>query len=300
MVPPTGEQYAITHGGYRATLTQGGATLRELSYDGRDLIDPFAESEMPAAGRGQVLVPWPNRIRDGRYTWEGTPRQLPLSEPARANASHGLVRWAAWHKHEHRADAITLRYRLMAQSGYPWTLDLTLTYALSHDGLTVTYAAINRSSQAAPFAAGFHPYLRTTAPLIDAATLSLPAGSRVVTDERLLPIGDEPTDGTAYEFAPGRALGDLSLDDAFGDLRRGSDGRTHVTLTLDGVGAGLWMDDQHHWVQVFSADEPSAGARRAIAVEPMTSPADAFNSGRDLITLAPGGEFRARWGIYAI
>jgi hypothetical protein len=131
---PSGDQHPITHGHYRAVVTQSGATLRSLSYDGRDLVQGFPEDRMASGGRGQVLVPWPNRIRDGAYTFDSAPQQLPLSEPARRNASHGLVRWVSW-RGESGGNAVTMRYRLMAQTGYPWTLDLACRYALDDDGL---------------------------------------------------------------------------------------------------------------------------------------------------------------------
>ena len=93
---PSGDQHLLTHGRYRAVVTESGATLRSLTYDGRDLVQGFPEDRMPSAGRGQVLMPWPNRIRDGAYTFGGASQQLPLSEPGRHNASHGLVRWVSW------------------------------------------------------------------------------------------------------------------------------------------------------------------------------------------------------------
>jgi aldose 1-epimerase len=128
VVAPTGEQYEISGGGYRAVVTESGATLRLLEYEGRPVLDGFGEDAMPPVGRGQLLMPWPNRIRDGRYSFGGRDLQLGLSEVARRNASHGLVRWAAWSLEEHSSGSVSLTYRLMAQSGYPWTVDLHVLY----------------------------------------------------------------------------------------------------------------------------------------------------------------------------
>ncbi|HEY0646126.1 MAG TPA: aldose epimerase, partial [Nocardioides sp.] len=96
MVFPSGDQYDIAAAGYSAVVTESGAALRCLSHDGRDLVHGFAETEMSGGDRGQLLMPWPNRIRDGRYSFGGRDLQLGLSDPARGNASHGLARWAAW------------------------------------------------------------------------------------------------------------------------------------------------------------------------------------------------------------
>jgi aldose 1-epimerase len=302
MVAPSGEQFEISGAGYRAVVTESGATLRALTYNGRELVDGFSDDKMPSAGRGQWLIPWPNRIRDGAYSFGDRDHQLPLSEPARNNASHGLVRWTAWRPIERAADSVTLGYRLMAQSGYPWTLDLTVRYVASAAGLEVRHTAINRADSPAPYAVGMHPYLTAGTGPVDDWELTLPAATRAILDDRMLPIGREPVAKTSYDFRQPTLIGSTVLDDAFTDLTRGADGlaRVEVRDPRTGTGAGLWLDQAHRWLQVYSGDAPSAGNRRALAVEPMTSPADAFRSGDDLLALAPGEEFSAAFGIYAL
>ncbi len=302
---PTGDQFEISAGGYRAVVTEGGATLRLLEHEGRPLVDGFAEDSMPPVGRGQLLMPWPNRIRDGRYSFGGRELQLALSEVARGNASHGLARWAAWTLEEQSAGSVSLTYRLMAQSGYPWTVDLHVLYDVSADGLTVTQTATNLSPAPAPYASGAHPYLRVGAGPVDGWELTVPASTRLLTDDRLIPVGEEPVEGTPYDFRVSRPIRDTVLDDAFGDVSRDDDGAATVTVRSreSGEGVALWMDERHHWFQVFSAElDPTP--RQALAVEPMTAPPDAFRSGRDLVTLGPAGtgedEFSGSWGIRAL
>jgi aldose 1-epimerase len=306
MTAPSGDQFEIAGGGYRAVVTESGATLRVLEYAGRPVLHGFAEDEMSGAGRGQLLVPWPNRIRDGRYTFEGRELQLGLTEPSRGNASHGLARWAAWTPEEHAASSVSLGYRLMAQSGYPWTVDLHVLYDLSADGLTVTQTATNLSDRPAPYASGAHPYLSAGEGPVDGWELTLPASIRLLPDERLLPAGEEDVEGTAYDFRVARPVRDSRLDDAFGGLARDDDG-VATTLVRDpatGRGAALWVDRHHPWLMVFSADDGWDPPRQALAVEPMTAPPDAFRSGRDLLTLAPAGEpgdeASVSWGIRAL
>ncbi len=299
MTPPSGDQHVITHGRYRAVVTQSGATLRTLSYDGRDLVQGFPEHRMPSGGRGQVLVPWPNRIRDGAYRFAGTGQQLPLSEPGRHNASHGLVRWVSWSPVEQDASSVRLHSRLMAQSGYPWTLDLTCRYVLDDDGLAVSVSATNQADTAAPYACGAHPYLTTGSARVDDDVLTLPGATRLITDdERKLPTGREPVAGSSYDFRAERPIGDTVLDHAFTDLTRGPDGRARVTLrSPGGAGVELWADQRFGWLQAYSGDDQGDTARTALAVEPMTAPPDAFNSGDGLVTLEPGEAFTATWGI---
>ena len=153
------------------------------------------------------------------------------------------MRWAAWTPEEHTAHSVSLTYRLMAQTGYPWTLDLHLLYDLSADGLTVTHTATNLSEEPAPYAAGMHPYLTVGEPTVgrlDALELLLPAATRCLVDDRKLPTTDEPVEGTAYDFRVPRPLRDTVLDHAFTDLARDERGRAVVELRdpADGQGVG--------------------------------------------------------------
>jgi aldose 1-epimerase len=245
-------------------------------------------------------------VRDGRYTFEGRDLQLALSEPGRHNASHGLVRWAAWTLEEHTAHSVSLVYRLMAQTGYPWTLDLHTVYDLSADGLTVTQSATNLSAEPAPYASGAHPYLAVGPGPVDGWELTLPASTRSLVDDRLLPVGREDVEGTPYDFRVARPLRSTVLDHGFTDLDRDADGVAPAVLRdpATGHGVALWVDAAHRWLQVYSADDAPVAARRSLAVEPMTAPADAFRSGEDLVTLAaagePGDEHSASWGIRAL
>ena len=303
MVSPSGEQYEFAAGGYRAVVTEGGAALRSLHLGDRPLVDGFAEDAMPTGGRGQLLVPWPNRIRDGQYSFAGRDLQLPLSDPAHHNASHGLARWTAWTLEELTPTSVSLLHRLMAQSGYPWTVDLHVLYDLSADGLTVTQTATNLSSEPAPYASGAHPYL-CTGTRIDDLELTVPASTWLEVDDRLLPVAQHPVDDR-HDYRGPRPIGDAVLDVAMGGLTH-RDGRANVTLRDRGAGNGvaLWVDENHRWVQLFSGDTDPGHGRRSLAVEPMTAPPDAFRSGTDLVTLAPAGEpgdeLSVSWGIHAL
>lgn len=304
-VRPSGDQFEITAEGYRAVITEGGAALRSLTHEGRDLVDGFAADAMSSGGRGQLLMPWPNRVRDGRYSFGGRDLQLALTEPARSNASHGLVRWVAWTLEEHTQSSVSLSYRVMAQTGYPWTVDMHVLYDLSADGLHVRQTATNLSGDEAPYASGAHPYLRV-GEHIEHLELTVPARTRLLLDpERKLPTGQEAVDGTSYDFRSGRVIGESVLDVTFGDLvRDGSRADVALCDPATGRGVGLWVDDRHRWLQVFTPEVPAGQPRTGVAVEPMTAPPDAFNSGTDLVALAPAGsagdELSTEWGLRAL
>jgi aldose 1-epimerase len=306
VVAPSGEQYEITGSGYRAVVTEAGAGLRVLEYDGQPLVAGFEEDQRAVGGRGQLLIPWPNRIEDGRYTFDGREHQLPLSEPKLHNASHGLTRWGPWTLEERTEHSVSLVHRLLAQPGYPWTVDLHTLYDLSADGLTVTVTATNLSSSRAPYAHGAHPYLTVGDDGVDGWELTVPAATRLTVDEQQIPVGREDVGDTAYDFRVARPIRGLKLDTAFTDVTRTEAGRAEVELRNPASERALtlWMDAAHSWLQVFTGDTLPEGARRSLAVEPMTAPPNAFRTGEDLVVLGPAGsdgdEHSSSWGLRAL
>jgi aldose 1-epimerase len=294
MARPSGDQHEIVGGGYRAVVTECGAGLRVLEHRDRPIVAGYAGDEQASTGRGQLLLPWPNRIRDGRYRFGGRDLQLPLSEPTRGHASHGLVRWASWSVREHAADAVTLGYRLMSQPGYPWTLDLTASYGVSETGLDVTVTATNLADAPAPFAAGAHPYLLPGPGPLDSWRLDLRAAAALTVDERLIPNGSVQVTDTGGDFRGGRPIDGAELDTAYGDLDRDPDGWAEVRVSGDEGTVALRMDRHHKWVQVYVGPP---GRRDILAVEPMTAPPNAFATGQDLLVVDPGEAVTVRWGI---
>jgi aldose 1-epimerase len=290
---PSGEQYEIVFGDQRAVITEVGATLREYWSGGRAVLDGFAVSEMCHGGRGQLLMPWPNRIEDGVYEFGGNRLELPLSEPERRNAIHGLVRWASWLPTEHTPDRIRLAFTLRPQPGYPFVLELAADYSLGPDGLRTTWSAHNLGFEPAPFGAASHPYLRPRAELIDGAELRIPARTYLRVDDRLIPTGHRlPVAGTPYDFRVARPVGDAVIDLCFADL-------DDSAIEFDGL--RLAWDGSHSFLQVFTGDSLAPEKRRrGIAIEPMTCAPNAFNTG-DGIALLPPGEYRSgSWSLQAL
>ncbi|MEW1954667.1 aldose 1-epimerase family protein [Terrabacter sp. NPDC080008] len=294
---PTGEQWTIGHGGFEATVVEVGGGLRTLSRDGVDVVAGYAAEEPCASGRGQQLMPWPNRLRDGRYAFGGTEHQLPITEVPRGNASHGLVRWALWELVELEDDRVTVGYRLHPQPGWDHFLDLRTTYLLDDSGLVVTAAARNVGPTAAPFGYGAHPYLAIGDTQLPDVELHVPAATWVEVDDRLLPAATHPVDGQPCDFREPHRVGEVTLDTAYTDVLRDDDGMWRVTVAAADRGATLWADASFPWLQVFTAIAEDRKGEVGIAVEPMSCPADAFNSGRDLVVLEPGEEWTGTWGI---
>jgi aldose 1-epimerase len=294
-----GGQVEIARGQQRVAVVTLGGGLRSYEVAGRALLDAFPPGERPTSGRGQVLAPWPNRIENGSYEFEGKHLQLPLTEPEHGNAIHGLVRGATWTVIAVEPDHVAMEYVLEPQPGYPFTLALGIEYALSAAGLTVTTRARNLGIEPCPYGAGQHPYLTLGTPTVDPLLLRVAARVVGLSDERGLPAGSESVDGTEYDFRSARPIGGTVLDNAYTELERDGDGRARVLLDdPDGeAGITLWVDESYPYLMVFTGDPLPDVARRSIAVEPMTCPPNAFRTGESLIHLQPGELISSTWGI---
>ena len=298
-----GAEHLLAHGPYRAVVTEVGAGLRLLQHAGRDLVLSYPAGTIRPRFAGALLAPWPNRIRDGRYRLNGTSYQLPVTEPDRQNALHGLVVWARFDAQRPDDATATLTHRLVPIPGYPFEVEIEARYELGDGGLTTTITARNLGRTTAPWGTAAHPYLLGGDGLVDSWTLSLPATEVLdVSPDRLLPESSGPV-GQDMDFRVPREIGSTELDHAFTGLVPGTDGLAQVRLhgrSSHGVQC-TWDPAVLPWVQVHTCDLPgSAESRRGLALEPMTCPPDAFNSGTGLIRLAPGAEHTAAWTLGAI
>jgi aldose 1-epimerase len=297
--PPSGEQFEIRHGDQRATVVEVGGAIREYDVGGRPVLDPFALGAMVDGAHGTPLIPWPNRLADGVYSFDDERHQLALTEPEKRNAIHGLLRWRPWRVRERGANRVELIARIHPQTGYPFMLDVSVSYELSDEGLVVTTTATNIGTRACPYGSGQHPYLAAGDGLIDGCTLSFEAKTRIETDAgRQLPTGRVAVAGTRYDFSDPRTVGNFEMDNAFTDLGRDRDGRAWARLRgADRATAELWLDESYEFLEIFTGDTLAPDRRRrGLACEPMTCAPNAFNSGEGLIRLEPGERHTARWG----
>lgn len=298
------QTYSLTSGRYRADIAAVGAGLRVLEYDGSPLTETWEAGTKPPLSAGLVLAPWPNRVGDGTFTFEGVEHELEITEPARHNASHGFVRRVAWTLVRHTETRVEQSVDVGTHQGWPFSLTVTVAHELSEDGLTVTATAKNTGDSPAPYGMGFHSYVRVGEVPLDECTLEFSAGTRLPLDPvRCLPVGNPvPTADTEYDFRTPRTLRGVQLDTPFGTSLPDSDGRTrHVLRAPDGTATVLWTDHSFGWVQVFTADPANdqayPGRGRALAIEPMTCPPHALNSGIDLVVLEPGLTWSGTWGM---
>ncbi len=297
---PSGAQFEIAHGEQHAVIVEVGGGIRAYDVGGAEVLQPYAVDKMCDGAHGAPLVPWPNRLGDGRYRFGGTDYQVALTEPEKNNAIHGFLRWRSWNCLEHENDHVVMATTLFPLLGYPFTLDVHVSYHLDETGLRVTTTATNAGDRAAPYACGQHPYLSPGVGTIDDCTLQLQADTRIVTDpQRQLPTGREDVDGTRFDFRNAKRLGHLAVDDAFTDLHRDEQGRAWVHLeNPDGRLTSLWVDQAYPVIEIFTGDTLAPDRRRrGLGTEPMTGPPNAFQSGDELIRLEPGDTVSASWGV---
>jgi aldose 1-epimerase len=294
----TGEQLQITHGPASAVVTTVGAGLRAFEVGGVPYVETYDDE--PPMGAGAVLVPWPNRVAGATWSQNGEKHTLEVTEAVRGNAIHGLVRRAPWSVVSHEDSVVTLEVAVDGAPGWPFPFTTTISYALSDGGLTVTHTVANRGDEEMPFGVGTHPYPRPGDTDVDDCVLTLAASTVLPVDLDTLNPNGSPIEvvDTEYDFAKGRQLRDIELDTAFGGCEPGPDGLVRHSLTdSGGAGVEVWAEPVFGWVQVFTTGEYPGKGGRAVAIEPMTCPPDALNSGVDLLRLAPGETWAGRWGI---
>lgn len=313
MLAASGVEHTIAAHGYEASIMSVGASLRCLRFDGRDLVAPFEPDALRPALSGAVLAPWPNRLADGRYAFDGERYELAVNEPETATAAHGLVAWMHFACAERGPERLVLATRIEPQPGYPWRLRIEVEFAIDEHGLHQRITAINESARSAPVGLGAHPYLRASGAAagegaIDGWTLQVPADEvLLVSVDRMLPIGTVDVaghDGGSLDFRVARRIGGTVLNHAFALARPAaqSAGAARIrVLGADGHGVELTLAGDVPWVQLYSADHlPEGRTRHALAVEPMTCPPDAFNTGSDLRVVPPGGRTTLGWSIRAV
>jgi len=295
---PSGGQYEISRGDQHAVVVEVGGGVREYRVGSRHVLDPYPVHAMCDGAHGAPLIPWPNRLADGKYSFDGTDYQVALSEPKSATAIHGFLRWRNWDVRAHEPSRVVMGNLLRPLQGFPFCLDVRVAYELDDDGLSVTTTATNVGVTDAPWACGAHPYLSPGVGLIDAATLEFAAGLRIDTDNRQLPKAEVAVAGTEYDFSEARPIGPLEIDYAFKDVARDGAGRAWVRLTgTDGRRAELWCDASYPLVELYTGDALASDRKRhGLGVEPMSAPPNAFATGQGVIRLAPGQSTAHIWG----
>jgi aldose 1-epimerase len=292
----------ISAGSYQAKIRTFGGGLSELKFQGRNLVEPYDETDTSERFRGDLLAPWPNRIRDGRYCVDGHEFQLPINEKDRNNALHGLVNRLQWKVIDSSSSKAMLESTLPASSCYPTTLQMWVCYELDENGLAWKLTTKNVGTNKVPYGASIHPYLIAQPDQqVDDWALRLPADEVLDIDpNRLLPLNLVSVAKKNFEFRNGAAVDQRFIDHAF-KVASSTMERSVDVIAKNGRGVRMEFDSSSPWIQIHTSDRiDEKNSRTCLAVEPMSCPPDAFNSGIDLIWLLPGAEHTMTWKICAI
>ena len=282
----SGREIVVQAGDYEARIVTVGAGLAGLRYRGHELAVPHGVGECPPGYLGKVLMPWPNRIAGGSYSWEGTSYDLPVDEPTFGTSLHGFVAFQEWEIAEANASSVILRTLIAARYSYPWTLLASARYSLdAQRGLTVELSATNIGEGTAPYGVGFHPYLAIDDVQADELELTNPASIIYEANASMIPVAAHDVASFGLDFRSPALIGEERLDHAFAGLPEGT---WTVTLRDPTSGVGVSLSSDARWLQVYSADYIG---RVGVAVEPMSCPPNAFNSGTDVVALGPGESY---------
>lgn len=282
----SGREIVVQAGEYEARVVTVGAGLAGLRYRGHDLVVPHGVGECPPGYLGKVLMPWPNRIAGGSYSWEGATYDLPVDEPTFGTSLHGFVAFQEWEIAEANASSVILRTLIAARYSYPWTLLASARYSLdAQRGLTVELSATNIGEGTAPYGVGFHPYLAVDDARADELELTNPASIIYEANASMIPVAAHDVASFGLDFRSPTLIGDSRLDHAFAGLPEGT---WTVTLRDPASRVGVSLSSDARWLQVYSADYIG---RVGVAVEPMSCPPNAFNSGTDVVALGPGESY---------
>ncbi len=212
----SGQTVSLAAGDYHATIVTVGAGLAELTFQGCHLVIPHKPEEMPLAHLGKVLIPWPNRIANGCYRYQGQEYQLPINEHSSKAAIHGLLAWRDWQISELTATSVTLTAFLPPSYGYPFMLASQVVYSLNaHTGLSVEIASQNIGTVAAPYGVGIHTYLTCNLTSVDEYLFQLPANQVYAVDEHVNPTTLHHVDELDLNFTQAKTIAATKIDHTF-------------------------------------------------------------------------------------
>lgn len=310
MQPTPDTEITLTHGDWQLVVAPYGASLRGLYRVGADgtreaVIAGYTGAKGKIGGQGDVLIPFPGRVAQGRYTFHGQTYQMEKNDKESPSAIHGFLRTTLWEAEQPAPDEVTFTTNLHpdAHPGYPFALGVRVTYHLSDGGLAVAFVIENTGDAPAPVAAGFHPYFTVGSALIDADTLQVPFGATLEYKD-LLPTGNVlPVDDTGFDFRQPHPLGGTVFNTCYLQPTRDPDGHVRIRLSDSATGKSLvvWLDSAFDYVVLYSGDPlPDEHRRRSLAIEPMTCGSDAFNHPEwGLADLKPGETLSGTWGVTA-
>lgn len=243
-----------------------------------------------------LLFPWPSRLRDGQYEFEGKKYSYPINEAGLNNALHGFVSHKPFELVSQHADAekaeITLAYNYAAeQAGYPFSFRLVVEYCLDANGLQLRFEVENTGKSNMPMGIGWHPYFEIEGREAKDLQLIMPAEKQYMLDNQMIPVGHG-----LYAYNNGvNDLANKNYDSIFKIAKGQSIAKTCLTSAAEDLTIEVWQqaeEKQFNYVVIYM---PPNG--RQVAIEPMTCNGNAFNNHEGLLQLAAGEKYAVSCGV---
>ena len=303
-------ELTLSYQNQRAVISPWGASLRRylfLDTSGQeiDIVWGYSGGVGKRGGQGDVLIPFPGRIGNGRYSFDGQTFQLECNDKEAPNAIHGFVRSLPWDIQAIDSNRVTLTLTLRAETyahrGYPFSLNITVTYELNANGLSCAFSVENIGDRAAPVGIGFHPYFTVGTAIINDAEVQIPGTGYLEFNERLVPTGKIcGVADTAWDYRRFRPIAQQRFNHCYVNLERNA--QEIATASLRHVPSNrtitITMDSAFSAVVIYTGDAIADAPRVALAIEPMTCPSDAFNHPEwGLKRVVPGETFSGCWGV---
>jgi aldose 1-epimerase len=278
--------------GESATIVPAlGAMLNSLSLKkGTSLFEIIdgSKTELEAKEDGtkmyksRILFPYPNRIKQGLYIFEG--KMYKFETDNEDNSLHGFCENAKFNilsqDTKKTKASLTISYALDGKhTAYPFEISLTVVYELSKKGLSIWTEIKNIGTKTAPAGLGWHPYFKTGSK-IDELQLWFPAHHNLPVDEQMIPTGKK---SEGFAFAGFETLEEIFLDNGYKLDAEIKYSTLKIKDPLKDITINIVLQNGYDYLQVFTPSH-----RNSIAIEPQTCAADAFNNKMGLVELKSG------------
>ncbi|MFT4735817.1 MAG: aldose 1-epimerase [Algoriphagus sp.] len=258
-----------------------GAALTQLNLNGQDVIKyPLKDGEPKKGYPSAILFPFPNRVKDGKYIFEGKEYSLEMNDLEAHNAIHGLVAFETFELISRTPSKIVAKYVYEGlNEGYPFPFELKVIYQLKESSLLFNVEVTNSGSGNMPYGFGWHPYFGFDGTAIGEMTLKAPKRRRMELNERYIPTGE-------YEVEKAQIINlkNNILDNVFAIEKEGSE--SEVILRFKKKKLIVSQKTGKNKLNYMVLYIPPS--RNCIAIEPQSCNTNAFNNDEGLLILASG------------
>lgn len=275
-------------------LFNGISTLSVI--DGYQSVD---DAKAKNASKSHYLLPFPNRMKDGKYDFEGKSYQFPINDTHTNNNLHGFLETIPMkiidNQNSDNQQVITLKGNFEGLDYFPFPFEFQLKYTLSDSELIIDTTIKNTGKTNMPMAYGWHPYFKLDTEKVDDLWLQFPNCESVTIDNRMIPTGETLPYSPFLELTK---IDRTTFDNCFFINKNKKTNRAEIIIQSKTTTLSVWQetgDNACNYFQIYTPEN-----RQTIAIEPMTANVDAFNNHDGLWILEAGEAKSVGFGIKII